>query len=227
MIRVGTVYQKEIMDMTIPNVTCPCCNSVFTANLSRSVQTATILFIPCMKKSLLYYSVCPNCGMKYILNKTDYAQILQSSLASCSNEWNKICSGSFEKQIKKINNRVIRSPKSALLASVLSLIFGLLGLQNLYMGHKKRFLMNILFFILSIVMFALALVLNLLVLCVPCALLLATNVYWGIIDLVRILSGHAKDLKGAYLLTDSQYKKRWIAYTELRDKINEYSTVQY
>ena len=216
MIRVGTIYQKEISDAYIQSTVCPHCESVINVNLSRSVQTGTILFIPFIKKTVQYYSTCPCCNMKYIFSKQDYNQIQQSPLIG--NEWNKICNSILKKEKEKSDNSIVRSKKHVLLASVLSLFFGLFGIQNLYMGHKKRFLINISLFALSIIMFAVAIFLKIKTLSFSTALLLATNIYWGIVDLIRILSGHAKDSNGAYLLTDFQYKKRLLINSNLHKK---------
>lgn len=85
------------------------------------------------------------------------------------------------------------------------------GLQNLYMGHIKRFMMNLLFIAFSVIMFVAGLVSKGFIstgfisgLIWLCAWMLAVNIYWGLIDFVRILSGHAKDVNGAYLLTNRQ-----------------------
>ena len=67
-------------------------------------------------------------------------------------------------------------------------------------------------------MFAVAIFSKITILSFSTALLLATNIYWGIIDLIRILSGHAKDSNGAYLLTNFQYKKRLSINSELHKK---------
>lgn len=217
MIRVGTIYQNEVTDAVIQNVTCPHCQSQVNAMLNRSVQTGTILFIPFIKKTVQYYSVCPHCNMKYILNKNDYNQIIRSPYRQ--SEWIKTCKNILEKTIVKSRNAIVRSSKSVLFASVLSLLGGFLGLQNLYMGHKKRFLINILLFMFSIITINVILTTSATALVVMSAIPLATNVYWGIIDFIRILSGHAKDSDGAYLLTTFQYKKRL-------NKLNELTSIR-
>ncbi len=229
MIRAGTIYQQEIDDAYIRNVTCPHCNFIVNAKLSRSVQTCTILFIPFIKSTVLYYSVCPCCNKKYILHRHEYNKILHS--ASQRDDWNRICSCSFEKEKEKLTKGIFRSPQNPAIAAILSLLLGFCGMQNLYMGHKKRFFINISLFILAILLFALTLALARVIpaelLAFPFALCIATNVYWGFIDFFRILSGHAKDLSGKYLLTNRRYKKRLSAHAQLHDKNFRYEEEQY
>lgn len=213
MIRIGTIRQKEVNDMYIKDVTCPKCNANVSASLFRSVQTGTILFVPFIKKTVQYYTSCPCCNMKYILTKHNYNQIYNSS--DVKYDWNRMCGNILEKAIKESDEGIIRSSKNVFVASVLSLVFAMFGLQNLYMGHKKRFLINILFFVLSVVLLSICLITKITLFVLPVASMMAVNVYWGIIDLIRILSGHAKDSKGRYLLTNAQYKKRLAVNREL------------
>ena len=218
--RVGTIYQKEVDDACIQNVTCPHCESTTNARMTRSVQTGTILFIPFIRITILYYTTCTKCNKQYILSKHDYNEILH--VASQRDDWNRVCKCCFENEKTKSSNNIIRSPKRVPIASLLSLILGLFGVQNLYMGHKKRFLINISLLALSIIMFALGLAISAEFLASLCAVGVATNIYWGLIDFVRILSGHAKDSNGRYLLTNSQYKKRLSTHSQLHEKAYTY-----
>ena len=218
--RVGTIYLQEICDAYIQNVTCPHCECTVHAKMSRSVQTGTILFIPFIRKTVLYYTNCTSCNKKYILSKHDYNEILHS--VSPCDDWNRVCKFRFENEKTNSSKSIIRSPKRVPIALFLSLILGLFGMQNLYMGHKKRFLFNISLLAFSIIMFALGLAIPAEFWAFSCAAGLAINVYWGLIDFVRILSGHAKDSNGRYLLTNGQYKKRLSVHSQLHEKTYNY-----
>lgn len=213
--RIGTIYQKEVTDGYVKDVTCPHCNAIINADLKRSVQTGTIFLIPFIKKTVLYYSVCPNCDMRYILNRKNYNDIIK--LPSKEENWSRVCGLYLQNKKLQSENDILRSDKNIFIAAILSLIFGIFGLQNLYMGHMKRFSINISFFALSLIIFGVIFATDMAMLSFVSALLLAINVYWGLVDFVRILSGHAKDVNRKYILTNNQYRKRLSVYSRLHN----------
>ena len=83
------------------------------------------------------------------------------------------------------------------------------GAQNWYMGHQKRAAIGLSLTFLAMLMLTLGLASNgAAITIIISALALATNVYWGIIDFFRILSGHAKDVDGLYIMTKNQHAKK-------------------
>lgn len=94
----------------------------------------------------------------------------------------------------------MRSEKKVWVASLLAFFFGIFGVQNWYMGHTKR----------AIIACAIDLTAIIMIVAFPevpviASLLLCVNIYWGLIDAIRILTGSAKDVKGLYIMTDFQY----------------------
>ena len=94
----------------------------------------------------------------------------------------------------------MRSEKKVWIASLLAFFFGIFGVQNWYMGHTKR----------AIIACAIDLTAIIMLVAFPevpviAPLILCVNIYWGLIDAIRILTGSAKDGKGLYILTDFQY----------------------
>ena len=205
---VGTIRYYNEQDKNIEQATCPHCNSIINVSLDRTVQDGRVFFVP-LKMNVRYYSTCPDCGVDINYTKKMYKQIKTSS--NPRYDWNKISKTCYEKAKKKAEEGIIRSPKSKFLAAFLALIGCFFGLHNLYLGHKKRFLVNMILFSLSAISVLLMLITksNLALLF---TVSLATNIYWGLFDFIRILCGRAKDSDGGYLLTEKEYKRRLLIH---------------
>ena len=208
--KAGAIRLYDEHDKDIKYVTCPCCNSLINVTLDRTVQSGIVLFIPFIKMNVRYYSSCSNCGVDIIYTKRLYNQIKNS--ANPQKEWNEVSKICYDKAKRKSEERIKRSPKNKYLAALLSLIGCPLGFQNLYLGHKKRFIINLSFFAIAAMSTLLLLITKssafILISTVP----LAANIYWGLFDFFRVLLGYAKDSKGCYLLTDNEYKKRLLMH---------------
>ena len=200
----GKILQTETTDFIIPGASCPRCKGVFQASMQRSVQTGYIFSIPFMKMTVQRYTRCPHCGIIYSFSPRVYKQIKKVPSPSLLF---RECGQTLLRQ-RKIYDRYSRpSKKKSRIAALLAFFLGVLGLQNIYMGHLKRFAINGFLVLAAILLFRLALSQGS-VLIVFCTLCITANIYWGLIDTVRILSGHAKDVKGHYLMTRRQYQKR-------------------
>lgn len=210
---VGKITQSEVKDAIIQNAICPRCNNYFNAYMLRSENNATIFFVPILKKTIRCYTICPHCGINYDLKPRIYKEIIsQNSPELLYRE----CYNFLDKTRNRMNSYVIRSKKKVSIASILAFFLGIFGIQNLYMGHTKRFIAAISIFIFSIFSFCISIFFaDVLTLedfaqftILLCSAGLAINVYWGIIDSIRILLGHAKDGNGLYIMTKRQYNLR-------------------
>lgn len=190
---------------------CQRCKGSANILLGRNVQKATILAIPFLKKTVGRYGICQRCDMKYAFDKESYSNLM---LAITSEDvWQKESSDYMTKKREKAEKFSQRSNKNIGIAAILALIFGVVGAQNFYMGHKKRGKIALSIFgfaILSVIFLAMILdtsYYNPALIVIP-TLCLAGNIYWGLVDCVRILSGYAKDGNGNYIMTKGQHKKR-------------------
>lgn len=205
MVRVGSIRQYEVLDRVIENAICPNCREMYSANLMRSIQKGTIFFIPFIKKTIMYYSTCPYCGLVHKFSNAEYQNLLNSNRAN--EDLYKICQAKIISQKNKLNENLYRSNKNVAIAILLALFGSNFGLQNWYMGHKKRAILALVMFLVGIALFGITLAMRNTSFIVLVALLTASNCYWGIIDAFRIGLGHAKDSQGKYLKTNRQFKK--------------------
>lgn len=200
----GMIRQNEVTDYVIHEAACPRCKGSFNAPMKRSVATGYILSIPFIKSTGRRYTCCPHCGIYYTFSPSVYRKIKKAPSPSLLY---RECEKTLFHQ-RKIYERYTRpSKKKSWAAALLAFFLGLFGLQNVYMGHLKRFAINGFLLLAGILCFRLAFTYGE-ALVIPCALCLAANIYWGMIDTIRILSGHAKDSKGLFIMTRKQYKKR-------------------
>ena len=203
---IGRIQQNEICDGMIQNAVCPNCNNYFHAPMMRSQQTGSIFFIPFIKATVGYYTMCPHCKMTYRMSSADYKAIIHSPNAV--NDLYRISQNNLVKQYEKLNRFQYRSNKKVGVAAVSALIGGLFGLQNWYMGHKKRAGIALGIFGLGLLAFAIFIGSASQSFAILPTIFLAFNMYWGLFDTVRILSGYAKDSNGCYIMTNRQYQKR-------------------
>lgn len=209
--RVGTIRQSTVTDFAIGGAICPKCKQPFTAQMNRTIQTATMLAVPFMKKTGERYTICPHCGLRYSFTPDMYSSLRQRPTADFLYQ---ICSGMLLKGQEKAENHGARSRKNAGLAAVLALLLGVFGAQNWYLGHYKRALIACILDALGLVCFFAALAVeNAQPLLFLAAGLFAFSLYWGLVDTVRILLGRAKDAEGLYVCTRRQHA-RWMEKKE-------------
>ena len=209
--RVGTIRQSTVTDFAIGGAICPKCKQPFTAQMNRTIQTATMLAVPFMKKTGERYTICPHCGLRYSFTPDMYSSLRQRPTADFLYQ---ICSGMLLKGQEKAEKHSARSRKNAGLAAVLALLLGVFGAQNWYLGHYKRALIACILDALGLVCFFAALAVeNAQPLLFLAAGLFAFSLYWGLVDTVRILLGRAKDAEGLYVCTRRQHA-RWMEKKE-------------
>lgn len=209
--RVGTIRQSTVTDFAIGGAICPKCKQLFTAQMNRTIQTATMLAVPFMKKTGERYTICPHCGLRYSFTPDMYSSLRQRPTADFLYQ---ICSGMLLKEQEKAEKHGARSRKNAGLAAVLALLLGVFGAQNWYLGHYKRALIACILDALGLVCFFAALAVeNAQPLLFLAAGLFAFSLYWGLVDTVRILLGRAKDAEGLYVCTRRQHA-RWMEKKE-------------
>lgn len=210
-IRVGTTRLNELTDFIITGVVCPKCNQVFNAYMNRTVQTSTIMFIPIANVTIQRYTICPHCGLRYIFPANMYRDIKNQPT---SNILYPKCHAILYSSREEFEKYAIRSEKKVWIASLLSLFLGLFGAQNWYMGHFKRAIVSCVLDIIGIVMLLIGVMADLtdvtdtLALTYLIAIPFCANIYWGFFDMIRIITGHAKDNKGLYIMTNHQHINR-------------------
>jgi len=84
---------------------------------------------------------CTNCGIK-----------LDDNAVFCSNCGHKIGrqefhTGNFADDINNGFNNVMAKPKSKLLAAILALLFGSMGIHDFYLGYNKKGVTHLLMFV--------------------------------------------------------------------------------
>ena len=152
--RVGTIRQSTVTDFAIGGAICPKCKQPFTAQMNRTIQTATMLAVPFMKKTGERYTICPHCGLRYSFTPDMYSSLRQRPTADFLYQ---ICSGMLLQGQEKAEKHGARSRKNAGLAAVLALLLGVFGAQNWYLGHYKRALIACILDALGLVCFFAAL----------------------------------------------------------------------
>lgn len=187
-------------------MSCPVCRRQGNFFMQKIRQTFYIFWIPVMRCTADYHSVCPHCGQKYSFTAKEYKTICNASESEAPKMFYQTAYHFIENQTKYNAKYISRSPKSCVLAAILALFLGLFGAQNLYLGHFRRTLLALAADIVSIVFFLINLA-NPSLLFVSSALL-TFNVYWGLIDAIRIATGHAKDSNALYVMTQKQYARR-------------------
>lgn len=204
--RIGAIRQNEICDKVIENSTCPNCGESFSAHLMRSEQKGYILFIPFIKATVRYYTYCPHCQITHNFSASDYKKLLNGSIAS--GELYRTCQNNITNQINKLDRFQNRSDKNIVIAVLFAFIGSVFGLQNWYMGHKKRAITALLLLCFAIVFFIISLGMDDTSIAALSALPIAINVYWGIFDMFRIGLGYAKDSYGNYIMSNRQFQNR-------------------
>lgn len=200
------IKNRKISDKHLPNMLCPVCQSQGDFFMQKIRQTFYIFWIPIMRHTADYHSVCPCCGQKYSFTEKEYRAICNASEYEAPKMFYQTAYSFIEDQNKRNSKYIQRSPKSCVVAAILSLFLGLFGAQNLYLGHFRRTILALAVDIVSIMFFLVSLS-NPAFLFVSVALL-AFNVYWGLGDAIRIAAGRAKDRNGLYVMTQRQYERR-------------------
>lgn len=199
------IKNQQISDRHFSDMPCPVCQSKANFSMQKIRQTFYIFWIPMMRHTGDYHSVCPCCGQKYHFTAKEYKSICSASEYEAPELFYQTAYRFIENQKKYHSNFIHRSPKSCIAAAILSLFLGLFGAQNLYLGHFRRVLSALLADLAAILFFLLSLI-NPAFLAVS-AVLLAFNVYWGLGDAIRIAAGRAKDSDGLYVMTQKQYER--------------------
>lgn len=215
MIRIGCVETYATIDANIQETICPRCGKKIDTSLGRIVQKAYILFVPFLKKTIARITVCPECGCEYSLTKEQYRSIMDAG--EKGQEWYNSCKTNLEKSMAKAKEYCQPSEKNIAVAALFSLFLGFFGLQNLYMGHMKRFVISIVLLLSGFATFFLMFIPGVntdIVAFIP-ASFWAANVYWGLVDFFRLISSHAKDGKRKYIITKNKYKKKLAEYRSL------------
>lgn len=200
------IKNQQISDKHFPNMLCPVCQSQGDFFMQKIRQTFYIFWIPIMRHTADYHSVCPCCGQKYSFTAKEYKAICNASECEAPKMFYQTAYRFIEDQTEHNLKYILRSPKSCVLAAILSLFLGLFGAQNLYLGHFRRTLLALAVDIFSIVFFLISLS-DPAFLFVSSALF-SFNVYWGLGDAIRIAAGRAKDSNGLYVMTQRQYERR-------------------
>ena len=104
--RVGTIRQSTVTDFAIGGAICPKCKQPFTAQMNRTIQTATMLAVPFMKKTGERYTICPHCGLRYSFTPDMYSSLRQRPTADFLYQ---ICSGMLLKGQEKAEKHGTRS----------------------------------------------------------------------------------------------------------------------
>jgi len=196
-------------DNHLYGVQCPNCRLTGDFMLGRKQHRWSILFIPIAQITAAYFLECQHCRAAYYISAGQYKRIKHSNncaydayniFIELQEKAKDISAKQAERSREIFVKYAQRSNKKTGAAALLSFFFGIAGAQNWYLGHKKRAIAAIIIFVSG---FALVLAGPL-----PFAICIAFNVYWGIIDAVRIALGFAKDSSGKYVMTDGQYDKR-------------------
>ena len=208
--RVGTIRQSTVTDFAIGGAICPKCKQPFTAQMNRTIQTATMLAVPFMKKTGERYTICPHCGCGIPLRRTC---ILPCGSGPPQIFCTKSAAGCFSRGRKSGEARRAlpqkRGTRRGACASARRL-----RRADWYLGHYKRALIACILDALGLVCFFAALAVeNAQPLLFLAAGLFAFSLYWGLVDTVRILLGRAKDAEGLYVCTRRQHA-RWMEKKE-------------
>ncbi len=202
---VGTGITAEgKCDAIIENATCPNCRNAIQAPMLRIVQAGSVIGVTVAKSTMIYYTKCPCCGMEYRMKKDVYESVLQSASPEAL-----FYQCSMLLQSAKDNEAQYqqKSKRSWGLSLLLAIVGGIFGLQHWYMGFKNRGLISLGLLIGAIGLFfaggALGLGQGTAILPAIC---IAINVYWGLLDGLRILLGKAKDADQKYIMTQKQHQ---------------------
>lgn len=214
----GSFNAENIIDCVIPSAYCPKCGQNFDAVMSRNRVTGRILLIRIARTSVDLHTACPHCGLKYSFTSKTYKLIINSQNKTFN--LNRELKAYLDRQRKLYIRYKKASEKKTYIAALLAFFLGIFGAQNWYMGHKGRGIISGLMDIFAVLMllpiFSFSISGNLITaLTVIASCLIAANVYWGLIDTIRILSGCAKDGDGFYIMTKRQFEKRNLRYMEL------------
>ena len=205
--RIGAIRQNEVCDKVIESTICPNCGKNFSPRLMRSEQKVYILFIPFIKASVRYYTYCPHCQITHNFSASDYKKMLNGNIAN--GELYRTCQNNITNQINKLDKFQNRSNKNIVIAALLAFIGSIFGLQNWYMGHKKRAMIAVFLLCFSIIFFIISLGMeDTSIVALLSAVPIAVNVYWGIFDMFRIGLGYAKDSYGNYIMSKRQFQNR-------------------
>lgn len=211
--RVG-IRNREIEERRVTAV-CPRCGQSGEFSMRRIVQTFTVLWIPCMKNTAERFTVCPHCGFRYRFNAGSYQRICGSAQAGSA--FQEAAEELLRGQTNAFGKYQNRSEKSWGCSAALAFFLGVLGAQHWYLGHARRAFASAALVVLTLLLFICAVLLpgeGAMPVLVLGAMAAAFNVYWGLVDAVRILTGHARDGEGAYVMSDRQYKERMRRFAE-------------
>lgn len=195
-------------DRVADHVNCPVCNRPYPFVMRRIQQTAKIFWIPFLKYSSQQHAQCLCCGTRFALRPGEYRAILRADEDQACFLLEKAAAAVLYRKQQIHNIYAEKSEKNVLIAAFLAFFLSILGAQNLYLGHFRRAGAAIAMTVVSILSVLLMIVTHEEVFVFIGTIPLCVNVYWGIIDAVRILAGMAKDGKGRYLMTTSQYRRR-------------------
>lgn len=220
------IYRVDIKTITLTdrilhNMTCPVCHISTDFPLLKSRQTARIFWIPFMRYTSSYRTQCPHCGNTFMLTSRQYKDLCKASPDQLPQLFD-TSTGQYVFQKKQtLSKYTLRSSKSLPAAGLLALFFGLFGVQNFYLGHIRRALISILIDLAAILFFTISIAgasagMDIPALAVIASILFSVNIYWGIVDFFRILTGHAKDGEGLFVMTKKQYERRLSSFRQLQ-----------
>ena len=204
-----SIQNKLLTDQTVNDFVCPVCHTPGNFVMRKIRQTSRIFFIPFMRTTSDYHTVCPHCGNKFPFTAAQYKSICLSGPEQIHQQLHSAINAYVLHQKQGLSKFSERSPKNSAAAAILAFFLGVFGAQNIYLGHSGRVLISFGMDILAVLMFVICLLTKGTgMLLFFSAMLLAANIYWGIIDAIRIASGHAKDGSGLYVMTRKQFISR-------------------
>jgi len=204
--------QKKVGELAISGMYCPYCGSNADVILGKTIDSITIFFIPMIRWAIPFLE-CQRCNKNYQIKKDMYkgiklgtvapgdVQVLLRHMHEDDMRFQQQAAASASRSARETAIKYSqKSDKKIWVAALLSFFLGVVGAQNWYLRHWKRA-------ILATAIFALGWATMFLIPYIFIYGLTFTSL-WGIVDAVRIATGHATDSNGSYVMTKKQHAKR-------------------